>query len=656
MDKSRHILNQLKLASILLSVFILSSCATKVEKVVTAPITKVEKPSKELVLSNAELSLQRAEEQWQRNGDINQRNQLLLEAAQDFQTGEQCVRSDIIVANIEPFLTKPFQKQYATLLKAECSLIQHYASGSSVELLKTPIDTMISWLSTINEPAFTNRKEVLIAHVAALHQRWDLASSVLAQQLNADSPLNNAPEHNLWEWFLKSSKQNKQTLANQNGLMQAYYSLANIIEDEALNDVSRQQAISFWQERHPSHPLSVELPIDIRRYMEQSITKVEKIAVLLPLSGRVQAQGDAIKQGIMSAFFYRLQDIQQNNPGAPIPQLTFIDTGSDSTRFKSDEINAESLGQYDVIIGPLLRDHVNMIKDLRLPESMFVYLNRTNNQDRGEMEETGVAKVYFALAPEDEAIQLANLMHSKQVETPILISNDSSISRRMIDAFNQQWLALNSVGTDDPFAATRLPKIVTFTDNKSLRIGITDALDVLQSQQRISQMSRLSSEVVHSVTRNRRDVDAFVVFAQPQEVELLNPIIEASISLFTEDTLPVFATSYSYQHQLNKNSIRDLRNLVFVDMPFLMPEQRRQALAKEVDSIWNNPPSTFLRLFAFGFDAFQFSEQMQQLAFFSHTELSGMSGKLSVNADREVVRQLPSALIAEEDITQTNAL
>jgi outer membrane PBP1 activator LpoA protein len=161
---------------------------------------------------------------------------------------------------------------------------------------------------------------------------------------------------------------------------------------------------------------------------------------------------------------------------------------------------------------------------------------------------------------------------------------------------------------------------------------------------------------VHSVTRNRRDVDAFVVFAQPQEVELLNPIIEASISLFTEDTLPVFATSYSYQHQLNKNSIRDLRNLVFVDMPFLMPEQRRQALAKEVDSIWNNPPSTFLRLFAFGFDAFQFSEQMQQLAFFSHTELSGMSGKLSVNADREVVRQLPSALIAEEDITQTNAL
>jgi outer membrane PBP1 activator LpoA protein len=157
---------------------------------------------------------------------------------------------------------------------------------------------------------------------------------------------------------------------------------------------------------------------------------------------------------------------------------------------------------------------------------------------------------------------------------------------------------------------------------------------------------------VHSVTRNRRDVDAFVVFALPQQVELLNPIIEASISLFTGRTIPVFATSYSYQHQLNKNSIRDLRNLVFVDMPFLMPAQRQSELAAEVDAIWNKPPSSFLRLFAFGYDAFQFSEQMQQLAYFSHTELKGLSGKLSVNSQKQVTRSLPNAVIQEDSITQ----
>jgi outer membrane PBP1 activator LpoA protein len=256
--------------------------------------------------------------------------------------------------------------------------------------------------------------------------------------------------------------------------------------------------------------------------------------------------------------------------------------------------------------------------------------------------------VYFALAPEDEATQLANLMKKQGIRTPIIISNSSSVSRRMIETFNAQWIALN--GLDE----IKLPKVVTFSDNKGLRVGITAALDVLQSQRRISQMSNLTTETVHSVTRNRRDVDAFVVFALPQQVELLNPIIEASISLFTERTIPVFATSYSYQHQLNKNSIRDLRNLVFVDMPFLMPAQRNSALAQQVDSLWNKPSSAFLRLFAFGYDAFQFSEQMQQLAYFSHTDLDGLSGKLSVNNKRQVTRGLPSAVIENDSITQAD--
>jgi outer membrane PBP1 activator LpoA protein len=254
--------------------------------------------------------------------------------------------------------------------------------------------------------------------------------------------------------------------------------------------------------------------------------------------------------------------------------------------------------------------------------------------------------VYFALAPEDEATQLANLMKKEGIRTPIIISNGSAVSRRMIEAFIAHWTALN--GLDE----IKRPKVVTFSDNKGLRIGITAALDVLQSQKRISQMSNLTTETVHSVTRNRRDVDAFVVFALPQQVELLNPIIEASISLFTERTIPVFATSYSYQHQLNKNSIRDLRNLVFVDMPFLMPTQRDSQLASQVDNLWNNPPSTFLRLFAFGYDAFQFSEKMQQLAYFSHTDLNGLSGKLSVNDKRQVTRDLPSAVIENDSINQ----
>nr|WP_297347184.1 penicillin-binding protein activator [uncultured Glaciecola sp.] len=676
----------------------LASCANQTKTVDQKPVEKKTKPSKEVVLNNAEAALQKAQIEWLKNSDIKQRNDLLLAAAQDFQTGGECARADIILANIEPFLENPVKQQYSSLLKAECALIQHYASGLSVELIQTPIDTVISWLAPITANQFFARKEVVIAHLAALHQRWDFAANVLSEQLNADSPLNQAQEQILWQWFLKSSKSTQSTMGENNSFMRPYLSLANILEDGNLTDSSRQQAIVFWRQQNPTHPLSINLPTGVKGYVAQSLKEVRNIAVLLPLTGRVQVQGDAIKQGIMTAYFAKLKNINTNNPGQNIPSIRFLDTGSDSDRFVSNEITPEALMQYDIVIGPLLREHVSLVKDFNLPDSMLVYLNRlpadpttieltdnastatgtilgdeldslsnnnltnlpsaqdikqqvraqNSNQALGRSTESESAKVYFALAPEDEATQLANLIKKQGIRTPIIISNGSSVSRRMIETFNTQWIALN--GLDE----IKLPKVVTFSDNKGLRIGITAALDVLQSQRRISQMSSLTTETVHSVTRNRRDVDAFVVFALPQQVELLNPIIEASISLFTERTIPVFATSYSYQHQLNKNSIRDLRNLVFVDMPFLMPAQRNSALAQQVDSLWNKPPSAFLRLFAFGYDAFQFSEQMQQLAYFSHTDLNGLSGKLSVNNKRQVTRGLPSAVIENDSINQAD--
>ncbi|MFQ3251134.1 penicillin-binding protein activator [Glaciecola sp.] len=670
--------------SVIFILVFLASCASQPKVVDKKPVEKESKPTKEVTLNNAELALKKAESEWLKNRDINQRNALLLAAAQDFQTGGECGRADIIIANIEPFLEDPLQQQYSSLLKAECVLIQHYASGLSNELIPTPIDTMIGWLASITADPLISRKEVLIAHLAALHERWDLATNVLSQQLRADSPLNQQQEQLLWKWFLKSSKSTQNTLGRSSEFMRAYSSLANILEDENLTDSSRQQAIQYWQQQYPTHPISVSLPEGVRGYLDQKLKEVRNIAVLLPLSGRVQVQGDAIKQGIMAAYFAKLENINKNNPGQVIPNITFLDTGSENNAFVSDKITPEGLMEFDIVIGPLLRDHVTKVKSFNLPESMMVYLNRLsasskqidkadsiNSDDLAianlEEELSGIidgstepssenssaavdaretAKVYFALAPEDEAIQLANLMKKRGVRTPIIISNDSSVSRRMIDSFNQHWIALNGIDDITP------PKIVTFSDNKGLRIGITAALDVLQSQRRIRQMSSLTTETVHSVTRNRRDVDAFVVFALPQQVELLNPIIEASISLFTERTIPVFATSYSYQHQLNKNSIRDLRNLVFVDMPFLMPKQRNSELAKLVDLSWNEPPSSFLRLFAFGYDAFQFSEQMQQLAYFSHTDLKGLSGKLSVNSARQVTRSLPSAVIENDSITQ----
>lgn len=251
---------------------------------------------------------------------------------------------------------------------------------------------------------------------------------------------------------------------------------------------------------------------------------------------------------------------------------------------------------------------------------------------------------YFALSPEQEARELALEMIASDIKHPIIVHKDTRATNRMVEAFMSAWQESTWRETGQNNSKS-MPVEVTYTDNKAVRVGITSALDVMQSQQRINQLMNLSSEEVHSVTRNRRDIDAFVVFARPNEIELINPIIESSISFFSGRTIPVYASSYGYNHKYNKNTLRDLRSLIFVDMPFLLPEQREGELASEIDVLLNEPSSTFLRLFAFGYDALSLSRKAEKLRVFQHLNVTGLSGELSIDDSGTVHRKLDKLVI-----------
>ena len=246
-------------------------------------------------------------------------------------------------------------------------------------------------------------------------------------------------------------------------------------------------------------------------------------------------------------------------------------------------------------------------------------------------------------------------MRAQNIQQPVLIKDNSSVANRMAAAFKQAWLdtaSQNTLTQASAVQASQKPKVVqeiSYTNNQSMRVGITSALDVLQSQRRIQQLSNLDQERVYSVTRNRRDVDAFVVFSQPDELELINPIIESSISLFTDEQLPVFASSYGYDHKQSKNSQRDLRNLVFIDMPWLLSNDRQDALSKQVDKLFNQPSSTFLRLFAFGYDALAIADNIVQLSTFDYMKIQGLSGTLSFAEDNSLNRELAWLAITENN-------
>ena len=183
-----------------------------------------------------------------------------------------------------------------------------------------------------------------------------------------------------------------------------------------------------------------------------------------------------------------------------------------------------------------------------------------------------------------------------------------------------------------------------------MRMRVSQMLDVVQSKQRIKQIEALSDVEVFGVERNRRDIDAIVLFANPEQAKLLNPIIEASLSPFARRSLSVFASSRSYSLDLNSNSLRDLRNLTFTDMPWMLPGHRWQNLANQTMQLWPEKQDTLLRLFAMGFDAYKLLPNLRRLKTLPQVVSYGLTGEINVDDKGILHRRLLWAQVTQDRV------
>ncbi len=574
--------------------------------------------------------------EYQDTGNFNSLLDSLIVLANSHQNQGDCVSADLVVKHTLKMIpastgtafgdNPSIHSGQANIIRSECAIKRTESTASSPQILNW-IDSAES-TQNLNDK-WQSRLKVLIAYKQGLNQEYENALNTMMPEVDADGPLAQAYDQFIFYWLANVSPESRMTVITAYPRLFKYQRLLNVLENTQINDLERQEQLKRLIANSSTNNQFRELPPQVSRYLSLSISEQQSIAVLLPLSGRLAGQGDAIKQGILAAYY------EQISKSTSSVGLNFIDTGSESELL--DTVNIESLAPYSIIVGPLLKSHIEAVRGIAPSQSLKLYLNQVENDSLNLSEESlgpELSEHYFALSPEQEAQQLAEQMLKQNIAHPVLIYDNSNVTERMAQAFLETW---KQARDSDDFIA---PSEVKYADNKSMRIGITSALDVLQSQQRINQLSNLVNEEVYSVTRNRRDVDAFVVFARPDQVELINPIIESSMSLFTGQQIPVFATSYSYNHKQNKNTLRDLRNLVFMDMPFVLPQGRNTELASEVDTLFNQPSSTYLRLFAFGYDALATTQQIIKLSVFDQLSTQGLTGELSVGEQNEMRRQL----------------
>lgn len=607
-----------------------------------------------------EHKLLEAKRVWARTRDKNQRDTLLLQAADLYLQNQQPVLAQQVLFEVkEDGISSANQSYYSLLItKAYTDL-----PGAAPEELLAMLDNVIETDETAYQKAELQTK--------LYSQQGNLAAaanSVLKTRLSDEQKV-----EQVWKWITSLPKESLNAIGKEYPALAPFLTLRELTEQYASSPIKLANNLQQFTQVYRGHVLENTLPEDVVKASKLTDAGANDIAVLLPLSGRLARSGQVVKDGIMAAYY---TDVEKRQDEHLLPRLRFIDTnGADSQELITE------IGDTRFIIGPLLKETIeSLIPNLpigvnvlalnrpdELPDSSLRQStsysiatqradvdNEASNVDLAEpktQDEIGaldlpVSLNYYGLAPEDEARQLAELIFKKGYRAPIVIAAQNKLYQRMDDTFKTHWKALNSTENKQRANITS----VTFNDSNSLREGITQALDVAQSNERINQIEYMTNDEVYNMPRSRRDIDAIVAFASPQDTELLNPIIEASLNPFDGKQVPVYATSRSMDYDSGKNQWRDLQNVHFIDMPWLMPSHKWQPLEQEVQQAWENQNTMQKRLFAFGFDAYQLLPQLGMLNTLKYLSHDGLTGNLSLNQRGEVVRKQPQAIIRNEKV------
>ena len=371
----------------------------------------------------------------------------------------------------------------------------------------------------------------------------------------------------------------------------------------SLNRAFRQgrPALLRWIAEHPVLPSNmVQLPSGLSAWLNAEIPT--RIAVLLPLSGRLKNAGQSALNGVIEGLYTQFRDPTLR------PDVITIDTEAAVTG-KAAYVQALEAGA-DFVIGPLTKERVaelNGISQLPIP---VLALNRGPQDATPAAIEEDFNMLSMSLAPDDEAEQIALLAWSEGLRAPLVIAPDSAWGARMRTAFSGVWTQLG--GTIRETALTSPDE----RDNTT----IARSLNTLSSEARITDIEQAFEAPVDTQARRRKDIDSVILLAPtPQMAREVRPLLRFHYA----GKLPVFAPSNVFQADRSITN-RDLNGIKFV----LPPSALDATLADK------------LPLHALGLDAAAFVDHFEQAQGTPGTVVFGNTGDLRVDSGGNVRRRL----------------
>lgn len=502
---------------------------------------------------------------------------------------------------------KPAQQIYASTLAAELSLARGQPK-SALKALEHPSLQRLGELP-VEQQVRTQmvRAQALQADgqvLAAARERVFIAPLLSGQQ---------ASDNHEAIWTLVSSLPDDQLQPTADADLDGWLALVRATKPAGTLQ-QQKAAISAWQAQHPQHPAAQHLPEALVKLQQLADQPLTKVALLLPQQGQLASVGRALRDGFLAAQFEAQQAGQ--NP----PQVTFYDSAQ-LTSMDAFYRQAQADG-VQLVIGPLEKPLVKQLGERQQLPLTTLALNYS------DLAQAGPPQLFqFGLAAEDEAREVSRRAWQDGMRRAVALVPRGEWGDRVLDAFRQSWQTAG--GT--LIAAERVDQPVQLAQQ------IADLFQLRQSEARAKRLqSALGVEVAAQPSR-RADVDFIFLAATPQQAQQIKPTLTFQYA----GDVPVYATSHVYSGSNDQTQYLDLNGIRFCETPWLL--DTGNALRQQVSSQWPQASGSLGRLYAMGADAYRLAPHLGQLKALPESSIDGLSGRLHLNPQQRIERQLPWA-------------
>jgi outer membrane PBP1 activator LpoA protein len=402
-------------------------------------------------------------------------------------------------------------------------------------------------------------------------------------------------------------------------ILGGWIDLALVAVDNAAAPKRLEEALAQWRALNLKHPASESLVATVTKPPAPGVIgRVERIALLLPLSSPYSVAAQAVRDGFLAMY--------TTDTGPDRPSVKIYDIGADAN-LAPDYYQAAAKDGAQVIVGPLGREAVDNVIRRGVVSVPTLLLSHSDDEAAANKQQL----FQFGLPPEQEARQVAERAYLDGHRQAAVLTPQNAWGERMASAFVSTWQSLGGV------IATSGQYREEESDHSEAIKRMLNINFSIERKERLERTIRMKIPFESQHARPRQDVDFIFLAADAKSGRLIKP----QLNFFQAGRVPVYATSHIYTGKNDPLQDADLDGVLFGDMPWMLINNGKlQQLRQKLQVGWPHAFSDLDRLYALGMDSYAILPHLNRISAEAGVRFNGVTSGLSLDRTGRLLRSL----------------